>query len=110
MAKETAGNVNLPVGLLVVASDVSDVTGVEVADEIVIDPFATVVTVVPLVVDVLISTAGSLVFWPLNFCVSSCFVAFLSSFAMFDELFVRIVVGVALYESEVIAANGFGGG
>lgn len=52
---------NLPVGLLIEASDV---TGVDVADEIVIDPFATVVTVVPLAIDVLIRTLDSLVFWP----------------------------------------------
>lgn len=41
---------------------------------------------------------------------SSDFVVFLSSLPMFAELFVRIVVGDALYESDVIAANGFGGG
>lgn len=53
----------LPIGLLI---DASDVTGVDVADEIVIDPFATVVNVGPLV-DVLMSTLGSLAFWLLVF-------------------------------------------
>lgn len=57
-------NKHIPVGLLFNASDV---TGIEVADEIVIDPFAAVVNVVPVFADELMSTAGSAVLWLLDF-------------------------------------------
>lgn len=82
----------------------ADVTaGDNVADEIVIVPFAAVVTVV--LVDVVTEVDSATLL-----CGSSTFGIDLSSFVIFAVLFVRMVVGAALYESDVMAANGFGGG
>lgn len=72
------------------------------ADEIVIVPFEVVVMVV--LVEVLTAVDSAVLF-----LASSTFGVALSSFVMLAELFVRILE-VALYESDVIAANGFGGG
>lgn len=83
--------------------DAIETVGDDVADEIVIDAFAMVVTVE--LVDVLIRV-DSMVF----FCASSAFCALLSSFAMLAVLFVIVPDGTALYDSDVMAANGFGGG
>lgn len=82
--------------------DAIETIGDEVADEIVIVPFAAVVTVVLVEVLTVVDSA-------VLFCNSSAFGVALSSFVMLAELFVRILDG-ALYESEVMAAKGFGGG
>ena len=46
----------------------------------------------------------------LAFCASSVFDVIFSSFEIFAVLFERMPDGAALYDSDVIAANGFGGG
>lgn len=75
----------------------------DVDDVIVIVPFVTV----EIVADALVGIVSA----ALVLCASSAFdAADLSSFVMLAVLFVRIFDGVALYESEVIAASGFGGG
>lgn len=54
-------------------------------------------------VDVLIAVDSMVLF-----CASSALCA--ASFAMFAELFVSVPDGTVLYDSDVMAANGFGGG
>lgn len=94
---------NLPDGL---SFDAFVTVGDEVADEIVMHPFVTLVTAGLGTVEVLTKIFDSTI----AFGPSSDFAAFFSSFDILAVLFVKMLDGDALYDSEVMAANGFGGG